>query len=118
MRIDKELFWPCMMLMGSALNVIGSGIAITMGAHKTNSGETNPFFFTTMTASLIYSAANITRIAQICNKDNPQEIDVEMGRSPSPELPQFDERTRDMVRSSYRDMELARQNSSPTFGRN
>lgn len=118
MKIDKELFWPCMMLIGSALNVVGSAAAISIGAHKTKDGDINPFFFTTMTTSLIYSAANITRIVQVLHKDNSQEVDVEMGISPaiisrstSPELPYFDERTRDMVRTSYRDRELVRQNS-------
>jgi len=119
MKIKKDYFWPLMMLAGSTINVLASGIAISMGAHKLPDGGINPFFFMAMSASTIYVAANSSRIVQIYNTPaNSQEEDVEMGRSigiisrsSTPELPTLDDRSLEMVRTSYRDMVENRQNS-------
>ncbi len=64
---ENEYLWPCIQLIASLLNVSGAMAAIALGADHVN-GKLNPFFYTALATSSLYSIGNMSRIIQIYRK--------------------------------------------------
>jgi hypothetical protein len=61
MTLNKELVWPCMMFIASAISVGGSLTAIIRG-----DGNDTAAFKTNATTSCIYMIGHGVRIYQVC----------------------------------------------------
>lgn len=61
----SEYVQPALMGAASLLNIMGSGVAILVGADRTPDGKTNPFFYTALTTSVLYLGANVFKMGQI-----------------------------------------------------
>jgi len=61
----SEYIQPALMGAASLLNIMGSGVAIFVGADRTQEGKVNPFFYTALTTSVMYLGANVFKMGQI-----------------------------------------------------
>lgn len=81
-----EYIQPAIMGTASMMSVVGSLVAISVGADRTPEGKINPFFYIAGTNSFMYTCANIYRCTQIYKERNETFVQAEERRAQEAQL--------------------------------